>query len=415
VVPWWGFLEVGLSVATQLSTRQNGRTLAAMMIIGVDPHKSTHTATAVDPQTNRTVASVRIEASLADYRRLLRWAGQFDRRRWAIENAEGLGRHLSSWLLARGEDVVDVSSAATARVRQLSRGGGRKNDQIDAAAAACAAALQGDGRPLQAEDLTDALALLDESRTNLAQSRVRLVNQLHALLRDLLAGGAPTDLSATTAAALLRRVRPSGDAERVRKQIATDLVSQIRSVDSLLKANAKQISELVAASGSTLTGIVGIGAITAGRLIGRTGRAARFPTAAAFANYAGVAPVEVASADKARHRLSRSGDRQLNAALHTVAITQIRTPGSRGHTYYNAKLAEGKTPREARRCLKRRLANHVWRTMVTDEQRQAASPRGHLGTTLTSSAAGSTPTTSSSDKSLPGLANHDSTTEQPAA
>jgi transposase len=389
--------------------------MVAMMIIGVDPHKSTHTATAVDPQTNRTVASVRIEASLADYRRLLRWAGQFDRRRWAIENAEGLGRHLSSWLLARGEDVVDVPSAATARVRQLSRGGGRKNDQIDAAAAACAAALQGDGRPLQAEDLTDALALLDESRTNLAQSRVRLVNQLHALLRDLLAGGAPTDLSATTAAALLRRVRSSGDAERVRKQIATDLVSQIRSVDSLLKANAKQISELLAASGSTLTGTVGIGAITAGRLIGRTGRAARFPTAAAFANYAGAAPVEVASADKARHRLSRSGDRQLNAALHTVAITQIRTPGSRGHTYYNAKLAEGKTPREARRCLKRRLANHIWRTMITDEQRQAASPGGHLGATLTSSAAGSTPTTSSSDKSLPGLANHDSTTEQPAA
>lgn len=388
--------------------------MVAMVIIGVDPHKSTHTATAIDPQTNRTVASVRIEASLVDYRRLLRWAGQFDHRRWAVENAEGLGRHLSSWLLARGEDVVDVPSAATARVRQLSRGGGRKNDQIDAAAAACVAALQGDGRPLQPEGITDALALLDESRANLAQSRVRLVNQLHALLRDLFAGGAP-NLSATTAAALLRRVRPSGDAERVRKQIATDLVSQIRSVDSLLKANAQQISELVAASGSTLTGTVGIGAITAGRLIGRTGRAARFPSSAAFATYAGAAPVEVASADKARHRLSRSGDRQLNAALHTVAITQIRTPGSRGHTYYNAKLAEGKTPREARRCLKRRLANHIWRTMITDEQRQAASPGGHLGATLTSSAAGSTPTTSSSDKSLPGLANHDSTTTQPAA
>jgi transposase len=389
--------------------------MVAMVIIGVDPHKSTHTATAIDPQTNRTVASVRIDASLVDYRRLLTWARQFDNRRWAVENAEGLGRHLSSWLLARGEDVVDVPSTTTARIRQLSRGGGRKNDQIDAAAAACAAALQGDGRPLQAEDLTDALALLDESRTNLAQSRVRLVNQLHALLRDLLAGGAPTDLSATTAAALLRRVRPSGDAERVRKQIATDLVSQIRSVDSLLKSNAQQISELVAASGSSLTGTVGIGAITAGRLIGRTGRAARFPSSAAFATYAGAAPIEVASADKARHRLSRSGDRQLNAALHTVAITQIRTPGSRGHTYYNAKLAEGKTPREARRCLKRRLANHIWRTMIIDEQRQAASPGGHLGATLTSSAAGSTPTTSSSDKSLPGLANHDSTTAQPAA
>jgi transposase len=227
--------------------------------------------------------------------------------------------------------------------------------------------------------------------------------------------GAPTDLSATTAAALLRRVRPSGDAERVRKQIATDLVGQIRSVDSLLKANAQQISELAAASGSTLTGTVGVGAIAAGRLIRRTGRAARFPSSVAFATYAGAAPVEVASADKARHRLSRSGDRQLNAALHTVAITQIRTPGSRGHTYYNAKLAEGKTPREARRCLKRRLANHIWRTMITDEHRQAASPGGHLGATLTSSAAGSTPATSSSDKSLPGLANHDSTTAQPAA
>jgi len=290
-----------------------------MMVIGIDPHKSTHTATAVDPRTNRSVAALRIEASLADYRRMLAWARQFEQRRWAVENAEGLGRHLSSWLLARGEQVVDVPTTATARVRQLSRGGGRKNDQIDAAAAASVAALQGESRPLEPEGITDALALLDESRMNLAQSRVRLVNQLHALLRELLAGGAPRDLSASTAAALLRRVRPAGDVERVRKQIAAGL------------------------------------------------------------------------------------------------ITQIRTPSSRGHTYYNTKIAQGKTAREARRCLKRRLADHIWRTMITNERRVAANPGGHPGATLQSSAAGSTPTTSSSDKSLPGPASSHSRTPRPAA
>lgn len=117
-----------------------------MMLIGIDPHKSTHTATVIEPGSHREVASLRIEASLGEYRRMLAWARRWPQRRWAVENAEGLGRHLTSWLLARGEDVVDVPSTATARVRQLSRGGGRKNDRIDAAAAACVAA-RGHWRP----------------------------------------------------------------------------------------------------------------------------------------------------------------------------------------------------------------------------------------------------------------------------
>jgi transposase len=377
-----------------------------MMLIGVDPHKSTHTATAVEPSTNREVASIRIDATLREYRRMLTWAARWPQRRWAIENAEGLGRHLASWLLARGEHVVDVPSTATARVRQLSRGGGRKNDRIDAAAAACVAALQGDARPLAAEGIADALAVLDERRVNLAQARVRAVNQLHALLRALLAGGAPTDLSAARAGALLRTVRPSGEVERIRKAVASDLVAEIRSLDTRLTASAKAIAELVEKSGSTLTATVGVGPIIAGRLIGRTGTPSRFPTSGAYANYVGAAPVEVASAHKARHRLSRTGDRQLNSALHTVAVTQIRMSGSRGNLYYKTKIAEGKTPREAKRCLKRRLADHVWRIMTSDERRLATSPGGHPGATLQSSAAGSTPTTSSSDKSLPEPADH---------
>ena len=259
----------------------------------------------------------------------------------------------------------------------------------------------------------DAIAVLDEHRVNLAQSRVRAVNQLHALLRALIAGGAPRDLSATTAAALLRTVRPSGAVEQARKAVARDLVAEIRSLDSQLRANTRAIAQLVDAAGSTLTETVGVGPIMAGRLISRTGRASRFPSSAAFANYAGAAPVEIASAEKSRHRLSRHGDRQLNSALHTIAITQIRMPSSRGHRYYLTKIEEGKTPREAVRCLKRRLADHLWRTMINDERR--AGPGGHLGATLQSSATGPTPTTSSSDKSLPGPAIDDSTTAEPAA
>ena len=143
------------------------------MLIGIDPHKSTHTATAVAPETQRELSSLRIEATLDDYEHLLRWADQWPQRRWAIENAAGMGYHLASWLLARGEYVVDVSPRSTARVRQLSRGGRRKNDRIDAAAAACVAALAGDANVLQPDGLTEALALPDERRTNLSQARVR--------------------------------------------------------------------------------------------------------------------------------------------------------------------------------------------------------------------------------------------------
>ncbi len=163
-----------------------------MISIGDDPHKRVHTATAVEAATNRRLASLEIEASLVGYRQLTRWAAGFAEHTWAVENARGLGRHLAQWLVARGEQVDDVPSTATARVRELSRGGRRKNDVIDAAAAASVAALHGDANPVVAEDLTTVLVLLDERRGNLTTQRTRLVNQLHALLRDLIPGGAPT-------------------------------------------------------------------------------------------------------------------------------------------------------------------------------------------------------------------------------
>jgi hypothetical protein len=170
-----------------------------VVIIGVDPHKRTHTASALEPGTHRVLDTLQIDATLAGYRQLARWAARFGDRRWAVENARGLGRHLAQWLAARGEQVHDVPCTATARVRELSRGGRRKNDVIDAAAAASVAALAGDASPVLVEDLSTVLALLDERRANLAAQRTRLVNQLHAQLRDLIPGGVDTNLTATAA------------------------------------------------------------------------------------------------------------------------------------------------------------------------------------------------------------------------
>lgn len=385
-----------------------------MIIIGVDPHKRMHVASAIDPATNRQVTALQVEASLAGYRQLLKWADGFGERSWAVENAHGLGRHLTQWLLARGEAVVDVPSTATARVRELSRGR-RKNDVIDAAAAASVAAIHGDANPVLAEDMTTVLGLLDERRSNLTTQRTRLVNQLHAVFRDLLPGGAPKHLTAALASKLLIGIRPVGPVEAARKQLARDLVADIRDADQRLKLLTAQIAHTVAATGSHLMEVDGVGPIVSGRLLARTRQMSRFPTAAAFANYAGVAPVEVSSADRVRHRLPRGGDRQLNLALHVVAVNQIRMPKSAGRAYYDTKIAAGKTEKEARRCLKRRLADHIWRLMIRDEQHGAAGPGGQQGTTLQSSAAGSTPTTSSSDKSLPEPATPDSTTGQTAA
>jgi anti-anti-sigma factor len=187
------------------------------MIIGVDPHKTSHTATAVDPATNAPIASLRINASLVGYRELMHWVKQFPQRRWAVEGSRGLGRHLAQWLAARDEVVLDVPSTAIARVRELSRGGRRKTDVIDAGAAASVAALHGDATPVSSEDHTTTFALLEERRANLAAQRVRVANQLHAGLRDLVPGGASLAITVKSASTMLRVIRPASLCERTRK------------------------------------------------------------------------------------------------------------------------------------------------------------------------------------------------------
>jgi transposase len=184
-------------------------------------------------------------------------------------------------------------------------------------------------------------------------------------------------LTAKAAATLLRSIRPESPAERTRKELAQDLVRELRAADASLADIEARMTVALDDHGTRLREIDGIGAVTAVRLIGRTGIASRFASEHAFATYAGAAPIEIASGDHTRHRLSRSGDRRLNSAIHLIAVTQVRMRNSIGRAYFDKKIAEGKTRNEAMRCLKRRLANHIWRMMIADERRLLANPEGH--------------------------------------
>jgi transposase len=184
-------------------------------------------------------------------------------------------------------------------------------------------------------------------------------------------GGAELAITAKSAAAMLRSVRPASACERIRKELAQDLVKDLRAVDANLVDIEQRMAAALDDHGSRLRQVDGVGAVTAVRLIGRTGPASRIATADAYATYAGVAPIEIASGERTRHRLSRRGDRQLNSAIHLIAVTQVRMRNSLGRRYFETKIAEGKTRNEAMRCLKLRLANHLWRLMIADERRLA--------------------------------------------
>jgi transposase len=260
---------------------------------------------------------------------------------WVITWRSGL------WSAARCARRAEYRDRAGAR--ELSRGARRKNDRIDAAGAACVAAAQGDARPVVSEDHVDALALLDERRMNLSQNRTRTINQLHRLLRELLAGGVPTDLSVAKAAAALRAFRPRSTPERVRLQLCRELIADVRRLDQQLADNQAEATRLLDEHGTPLREIDGIGPVLVARILGRTGHVHRFATSAAYAAYNGTAPVQVASAEHECHRLNRYGDRQLNSAIHTIAIVQVRMPASAGRRYYDRRIAEGKKPRAALR------------------------------------------------------------------
>jgi transposase len=335
-----------------------------VITIGIDPHKRSLTAAALDPHS-RLLSQLRLPTTGQAAQQLLSWAAAWPERRWAVEGASGLGRGIAQLLVAAGEPVVDVPAKLAARARLLGTSSARKTDLADAASVATAAIHHRQLRPVAGEDHTVILRLLSDRRDDLVAERTRTLSRLHVLLADLHPGGATRELTAARAAAVLRQVRPITAADVERKRIARELLADVRRLDRQVKTASQAIRAAVGEHGTTLTQMYGVGPVLAAKLLGHTGDITRFPDRDHFASYTGTAPVEASSGDVRRHRLNRGGNRQLNTALHLIAVCQIRDP-SPGQTYYQRKLIEAKTPEEARRSLKRHLANVVYRHLIAD-------------------------------------------------
>ena len=249
-------------------------------------------------------------------------------------------------------------------------------------------------------------------RDELGAARTLTVNRLHRLLADLIPGGAKTFLSATQAKALLATVRPRDVVGKTRRRLAAELVVELGGIDKKIKAANKELRELVAATGSTLLELNGIGPSGAARLLGDIGDVSRFPTRGHFASWNGTAPIDASSGDQHHHRLSRAGNRRINRLLHIMAIVQLRND-TEGRAYYRRKLAAGKTPMESIRALKRRLSDIVYHQLVADQKRlrlvNETDPGGQAGAATDSSAADSNPNVDASEKSLPGPASFEAT------
>src|SRR6266545_3699977 len=364
------FLQLRLPAAALPTVRAALEEEAHVITIGIDPHKSSHTAVAVD-EAGHVLGELRVPATKATLRRLQSWAGTWPERTWTIEGAGGLGHLLAQQLVGAGEAVVDVPATLAARSRLLGRGHGRKTDGIDAHSVASVAQHHPDLRRVVREDHSAVLRLLSDRRDELAAERRRVVNRLHRLLRDLHPGGAPTELSAETASRLLARTRPQGPADAERKRVARQLLADLKRLDRVLADNRVRCAAAVAASGTTLTSIFGISDVLAAKILGHTADVSRFSSADRFASYSGTAPIEVSSGEVTRHRLSRGGNRSLNNALHLAARVQIMHPGP-GRDHYGRKLAERKSTTEALRSLKRQLAKVVYRHLVADHATRLA-------------------------------------------
>ena len=232
------------------------------------------------------------------------------------------------------------------------------------------------------------LKIWSKRHRDLSRARNQVACRLHAVLCDLVPGGHQKEISAAQAARILEQVTPSGVVAEARAELAAEFLADLRRLDAQLRDTRKKLAAAVTASGTTVTQVFGVGPVIAGTVIGDVRHVSRFPSRDHFAACNGTAPVEVSSGNRKIYRLSLRGNRRLNHAIHMAAITQIRYRRSDGRAYYEKKIAEGKTHKEALRSLKRRISDAIYAALLADARQQAAAaacpegPGGQPGTAL---------------------------------
>lgn len=341
-----------------------------MIVIGTDTHKRTHTCSAVSAGTGQLVGELTAAAREPGFKELLDWGRDLDEERiWAIEDCRHVSGSLERFLVASGERVVRVPPKLMGQSRRGERTAG-KSDPIDATAIARAALREGPETLPAAhldEDALEVKLLLDH-RENLVRARTedqcRLRWHLHDLWPELEIPAGALD-RIVWLDRIGRRLARADQGTRV--QIARELVVEIRRRTRRAAELARELGALVKAKAPQLLALEGCGALTAAKLIAETAGAERLASDAKFARLAGVAPIPASSGQRVRHRLDRGGNRQLNCALHRIAVTQGRCYAP-AREFLAKKQAEGKSRIEALRCLKRHLARRVWKLLIESER-----------------------------------------------
>jgi transposase len=335
-----------------------------MVIIGIDAHKRSHTVVAVDEQ-GRQLAQTTTGTSSGDHLELVAWAAAHSAERlWAVEDCRHLSRRLERDLLAAGERIVRVPPKLMANARAAARSFG-KSDPIDALAVARAALREPHLPAARLDGQERELRLLVDHREDLVQERTRIISRVRWHLHEL-------DPCLETAVRSLTHLRNLDRlAERLDgvdgtvARLARDLSQRCRQLTIEIKQLEREITALVEKLAPSLLQICGCGPLTAAKLLGETAGIERFKSSDAYARHNGTAPLPVWSSNRARHRLSRTGNRQLNAALHRIALTQAHWHPP-AQAMIARRRANGDGGLEALRVLKRRLSDVVYRALRAD-------------------------------------------------